>query len=385
MTRLNSVSASLAALILLGACSKADPAPETAAADAAPVTISNAIVTYDHDKASYDVDWDADGPVSAFSIEVSSDPEAAPGKGTQIASGLTATDFVWNGATEPGRHYFLIIPEHGAPVRTALRVLPLEGGRNFRDLGGYKTEDGKTVRWGQVFRSGVMSGLTPADYDYLSAIGIKVICDFRTAQERAAEPTDWQKAGVGEYLTFPDPAGSDQSSFMTVFQDPDVTPEKVSDAMAAGYAQIAKDQTPAYREMFDRLARGEEPLAFNCSAGKDRTGIGAALLLTALGVPHDTVVADYALSEKVVDYMADYKKAASGADAAAEDSPYAFLAKLPPELLAPLMRSDPRYIEAAFDSIDTEYGSVMDFLHNEVDVTDEELAEIRSRLLESQD
>ena len=381
MIRGNLACTALAALILLGACEKATPVPEAGPVQSDIVMISNAVVSYDPASASYGIDWDADNSGSGFSIEVSSNPEAAPGEGDAIASALTETDFTWNGETAPGRHYFLIIPDHGEPVRTALRVLPLEGGRNFRDLGGYATADGKTVKWGEVYRSGVMAGLTSADYDYLSSIGIKVICDFRTSQERNSEPTSWEKFGVSDYLTFPDPEGGDQSSFMRVFQDPDVTPEKVSQAMAAGYGQIAHEQVPAYREMFDRLAAGDLPLAFNCSAGKDRTGIGAALLLTALGVPRETVVADYALSEKVVDYMADFRKAASSDEASAEENPYAYLSKLPPELLAPLMRSDPQYIEAAFASLETQYGSVMTFLHDEVDVTDEELAAIRNRLL----
>ena len=383
MTRHISATATLAALILMAACSKASPAPaaDTAAPEAPiTITVTDTSVTYDHGSGAYDIDWDTAGGTSSYTIEVSSDPQAAAGEGDVIGNGLTETNFTWNGEGVPGRHYFLIIPEHGEPVRTALRVLPLEGGRNFRDLGGYETSDGKTVKWGQVYRSGVMAGLTPADYEYLQGLGIKVICDLRTAQERGSEPTRWQQFGVGEYLTFPDPESEDQSSFMTVFQDPDATPDKVSDAMAAGYAQIAEEQTPAYREMFDRLAAGDVPLAFNCSAGKDRTGIGAALLLAALGVPRETVVQDYALSEKVVDYMADYRKSAED-DAPAEDSPYAYLAQLPPELLAPLMRSDPKYIEAAFTSIEGQYGSVMTFLHDEVDVTDEELASIRERLL----
>ena len=68
----------------------------------------------------------------------------------------------------------------GGGQRVAVRLLPLEGGRNFRDLGGYPTLDGRRVRWGRVFRSGMMANLTDADYDYLSALGIRVVCDFRS-------------------------------------------------------------------------------------------------------------------------------------------------------------------------------------------------------------
>lgn len=334
-------------------------------------------VTLDKASMTYTIDWPEDIGTDLF-LEVSSSPDTPAGEGQRLVEKPDASRYEWTATTLDARHYFTLVPASGDPVRTALRLLPLEGGRNFRDLGGYQTETGQSVRWGHLYRSGVMSELTDKDYAYLDDLGIKVICDLRTARERADEPTAWKGSEV-EYITFPDPTSDDSMGLMAVFQDPDVTPEMVSQTMADAYAGIAEDQTPAYREMFDRLAAGEVPLAFNCSAGKDRTGIGAALLLSALGVPRDTVIADYALSEVYVDYM----EAFAGDDAELdEDSPYAFLAKLPPELIAPLMRSDPFYIETALADIEGEYGSVMAFLKEEVDVTDEELASIRSQLLQ---
>jgi protein-tyrosine phosphatase len=184
-----------------------------------------------------------------------------------------------------------------------------------------------------------------------------------------------------DYVYFPDPASDPADNYFTrVLFEPNVTPEMVADAMAKGYPAMAKEQAPAYSEMFDRLAAGEIPLAFNCSAGKDRAGTGAALLLTALGVPRETVVADYALSETYVDYMAEFTGSAE--DPISADSPYAYLAKMPPELLAPLMRSDPRYIETTFQTLEAEYGSVMNFIETELGVTEAELQSIRSTLLE---
>ena len=121
-------------------------------------------------------------------------------------------------------------------------------------------------------------------------------------------------------------------------------------------------------------------MVFNCSAGKDRTGVGAALILSALGVPRETVVADYALSEQVVDYAREFEL--TGEEEVDPDSPYAFLRQLPPELVMPLMRSDPAYIEAVLDGLDAEYGSTLAFIQTELDVDDEELARIRARLLD---
>lgn len=338
--------------------------------------ISETAVSLDKPTRTYTITWPASlGDVER--IEVAVDEQTMPGKGTIIADNPESAPLNWTADSLDQRHYFLIVPEDGEAVRTALRLLPLEGGRNFRDLGGYKTADGRSVKWGKLYRSGVMDGLTDEDYEYLSGLGIQVVCDLRTARERTEEPTEWRASEI-EYLTFPDPAEDDAMGLMAVFQDPEATPEMVSQSMAQSYAGIAMDQAPAYREMFDRLAAGEIPLAFNCSAGKDRTGIGAALLLTALGVPRDTVVADYALSEVYVDYMEEF---AGAEQEIPEDSPYAFLAQLPPEMVAPLMRSDPLYIETALADIEETHGSVMAFLQDEIDVTNDELESIREALL----
>ena len=327
------------------------------------------------------ISWTARDPQTPVAIEISTDPDAAPGEGTMIADGIKEGRHVYDLGNRNERVYFTLIPEQGAPVKTALRVLPLEGGRNFRDLGGYQSEDGRTVRWGQVYRSGVMAGLTDADYRYLSGLGIGTVCDFRAVEERAHEPTDW-RAGEIDYIAW-DYSGAegDGEAFFAVFQNPDVTPDDIAQMMTGFYHQIAYDHQGRFAVMFDRLAKGDVPLAFNCSAGKDRTGVAAALLLTALGVPRDTVVADYAMTEKVVDFMAEFGLE-GGAVSVDENAPYAFLLQLPPEVVQPLMRSDPRYIEAMFKQVEQDHGSVLAYIQTELGVDDDELESIRARLLE---
>jgi protein-tyrosine phosphatase len=87
--------------------------------------------------------------------------------------------------------------KHDDPAVPQDRLIALEGGRNFRDLGGYPTVDGRRVRWGLMFRSGSLSGLTEADWDSLTRRGIRTICDLRTHKERAAEPFAWaDQAGL---------------------------------------------------------------------------------------------------------------------------------------------------------------------------------------------
>jgi len=374
-------ASALAILIAAAACGAPDgpaivdaEAPETAPE----ASVETLAVNFDRDSGAYALDWTLNEEGARVDILVSASADGSDAE--RIADDVSATDFIWSpGDAQLQRRYFIVEPENGESMLAATRVLPLEGGRNFRDLGGYETGDGRRVKWGRVYRSGVMQGLTDADYDYLSGLGIQVVCDLRTAEERRAEPTKW-RAGEIDYQTFSDPEEeADANPLVQVFSDPDVTSEMVTAMMTELYSGILEQQAPAYTAMFDELANGDLPLAFNCSAGKDRAGVGAALILTALGVPRETVVDDYALSEQVVDYSAEFELGNEEID---PESPYAFLAQLPPELVAPLMRSDPAYIAAVFEEIEAEHGSAIAFIQAELGVEDAELAQIRERLLE---
>lgn len=324
----------------------------------------------------YVLTWASASPLDIY---VADTPEAPLNEARRIATSVEAPQYAWQ-AEDQRRRYFFLATEATVVAKAAVRLLPLEGGRNFRDLGGYETVGGQRVRWGRVFRSGTMHELTDADHRYLASLGITTICDYRSKAERNRQPTRWL-AGDADYLTFEDPEDAAGGSMMAMFRDPAITPEQVSDGMAAGYAEIAKQHAEAYAAMFDRLAAGEIPLAFNCSAGKDRAGMSAALLLTALGVPRSTVVADYALSEQYVDYAAAFLE--EEPSSSGTEDPYAFLRELPRPVVAPLLRSDPKYVERALADLAAEFGSVEAFIRTELKVTEAELASIKAALLES--
>lgn len=384
MTRFLTAASLLGLLLACGEPSLTAPLPDDPATPVAeaPVTETGVVEISDAGVQLTDsgrtISWTQEiaGPVT---VKVSTDPLDASDPIAILIPESEGVAMVLDMAERSNRVYYHITPANGETVTTALRLLPLEGGRNFRDLGGYDTIDGQTVKWGHAFRSGMMSGLTASDYQYLSSLGIQVVCDFRANSEREVEPTDWA-AGEIDYLTWDYEDESANEDFAKVFMDPEVSPEKVRDLMIGFYHRIAYDHAEKYEVMFDRLAAGDIPLAFNCSAGKDRAGTGAALLLTALGVPRETVIADYALSDDYVDYAAEFAKSAQ--KGGAEDNPYAFLMQLPPEIVAPLLASDPAYIEATLDKLEEDHGSVMNFIQTELKVTDEELAAIRANLLQ---
>ena len=279
-----------------------------------------------------------------------------------------------------GRPYFYVATNKGVGVWTAERVLPLEGGRNFRDLGGYVTAEGRRVKWGKLYRSGSMAALTPADYDYLSNLGIRVVCDFRATGERNAEPNKWQEVAKLDYWTRDYEVSFGELRKVLASQP---TAEQAKAAMIAGYKQLPYEQAPSYRELFRRLAAGQTPLAFNCSAGKDRAGTAAALILSALGVPRETVVEDYALTDKVANLRRVYAAGASNANATTRDRQGSgSLQQRSPEVIEAVLRSDPEYISAALTAIEERHGSIVKYLEDELAVTARDLQVIRQQLLE---
>jgi protein-tyrosine phosphatase len=280
----------------------------------------------------------------------------------------------WSGpAPISPRPYFRLNSPSGA-TETAERLLPLQGGRNFRDLGGYRTVDGRMVRWGRLYRSGSMAHLTEADYGYLGQLGIRVICDFRTSAERATEPTNWPAASAPR--TFSRDYANPTGSFLGAASGGGPTATSVHGLMINLYRAMPYDHAASYRRMFAELVAGHTPLAFNCSAGKDRTGVAAGLLLTVLGVPHDQVLADYALTDKLVDYAALTSNTGRPPPAGFEA-----IARLSPEVRAPLLRSDPAYLQAALDAVKEREGSVSNFIRDRLGVSTADVMTLRALYL----
>jgi len=189
-----------------------------------------------------------------------------------------------------------VVPEHLSTDRSHL--LAFEGGQNFRDLGGYKTEDGGSIRWGLLYRSGSLYGITPADFAYLRKVRIQTVIDFRSTNERTLEPSPWPSDMAPQ--TFSEDYSLGQMSANAVnFEKLDR--QKLVAGMVAMYPDILTSMNSQYRRMFDQMLSGRVPLLFHCSAGRDRTGVAGALVLTALGVPRETIIQDYLLSDRYFD------------------------------------------------------------------------------------
>lgn len=231
------------------------------------------------------------------------------------------------------------------------RLLPIEKAYNVRDLGGYLTTEGKHVKWRRVIRSGDLYELSDNDLKYFESIGLKTYIDFRSKQEKTAAP-DKNVATLTESVWLPITPGDISTAMFSV------TPENIPSIMEEVYADIIRWYQEEYKEFFRLLAlEGKAPLLFHCSAGKDRTGIGAALFLSALGVNRETIMNDYLLS---AEYMkGKYDK---------------ILQKYPQ--FEPLTTVRPEYLQKVFDIIDHEYGGMDNFLVNHLEANPEKMKEL---------
>ena len=259
------------------------------------------------------------------------------------------------------RPYFELVPAAGPPLIVGPREVLLEGGVNFRDLGGYLAAAGRRVSWGRLFRSGHLSRLTPADQALLNTLDIRTVCDFRMAEERLNEEGALDCAPTVVTLGIA-PGLKDRFFFHRLFaqtDDPAVIIEAVHEVMRS----MVGDAIGRYAQLFDvLLAAPSGSILMNCSAGKERTGVGAALVLMALGVSRATVLYDFCLSRRY--YPAALELPRALAKYAVAPRP----GRDVNALMDPLLVTRASYLECVFAVIDARYGSEADFLQQALGV-----------------
>lgn len=252
------------------------------------------------------------------------------------------------------------------------RALPIQGAHNLRDLGGYATAGGAKIKWRTIYRSGAIHGLGADERAALRQLGITVICDLRTPDERARQPMDWHdEQNVHYYGGAPLESGARLERLLT---SGTALRAQMRERMEGVYRRLPFEQAHSYRHLFGQLAAGRMPLLFNCSAGKDRTGLAAALLLTALGVPRETIIEDYLLSN---DSAAELL-----AMMTARNPRYAALLATDPDALAPVLTADTAYLDIAFAEIGRVCGSVDSYLEQHLATGPADVAKIRAHLLD---
>jgi protein-tyrosine phosphatase len=250
------------------------------------------------------------------------------------------------------------------------RIVALEGAYNVRDLGGYAAADGRNVRWGSVFRSAALADITPGDAAILLGCGIRTICDLRSGDERLAAPNDWAAATSIEIWARP--ATEVVGDSRRLLRGCLVSPERTRATLTQVYREMPFAQASAYAHIFKSLLAGRLPLLFHCSAGKDRSGVAAALLLSALGVPSEQVLADYLLSSSVHKRMCETFISDKRHADAVRDSAQSWM---------PLMQADPLYLAAMFDEIQRQCGSLKEYLSKHLNISPPDVVKLQAVLL----
>jgi len=171
-------------------------------------------------------------------------------------------------------------------------VVALEGGSNFRDVGGHRTGDGRLVKRGAVFRSAHLGNLTEADRKAIGKLGVRTIVDLRGVNEAAETPHRIEGTGAAIVGAHIEPGVGEK--IRKAVETGTATPELMAGFLTEHYRDYPRRCTPGFRKLFSVLSDGNlRPIVFHCTAGKDRTGFAAALLLTLLGVHWDDVMEDY--------------------------------------------------------------------------------------------
>ena len=260
-------------------------------------------------------------------------------------------------------------------MRTSTR-LAFETLHNTRDLGGMKTADGRTVRSGCLIRSGNLHQLSDSDQEKLMEL-IDTVIDFRTDNERREEPDMNLPGVVNLHLPALDDFGSagisrDQASQNTLAAQAEMEAEAARQLMADMYTRfpLSEQGNLAYRSFLKVLLKHhEKAVLWHCSAGKDRTGIAAVIIEQILGIPEETIQQDYLATnayqkENLEQFRMFVQRQAGRSDLSEETIRYLFGA-------------DASYLQAFRDSIEQAYGSFEAYVHQALQLSEDDIQTLR--------
>lgn len=253
-------------------------------------------------------------------------------------------------------------------------ALVFEACENFRELGGYTGCGGKRVRYGVFYRAPALANIhTPADREHFLSLGIRTVFDFRSGAERTLAP-DPEFPGVKNIainaLFTPD--GSEQNFDLEEIVRSEEGMRLLTDGVHEGYVRMPFDN-PAYKALFAAILADETPVLFHCTAGKDRTGVAAALILRTLGVSREDILADYLLTNEYrarssASFCKTLKQMGVPAEKAAEVARVGCCVRR-------------ESLESALDIIDARYPRFEDYLAGQLGIDADALASLRERYL----
>lgn len=263
-----------------------------------------------------------------------------------------------------------------AAERQTLRALDLASAPNLRDLGGYRTTDGRSVKWGLLYRGGALDKLSAEDQHSLQRLQLQRVVDLRSRQEISDAPDRLPPKLMKRRVEMPISAGNlDIRELTRRLHSGDTADLQLDDMLVSVNTQFVREQSPIFRAWLHGLLDEQgTPVLYHCTAGKDRTGFASAIVLLALGVPEATVMEDYLKSNR---YLAQ-KNQQIVEQVRVNSKGRADLAAL-----QPLLGVEPRYLQAAFAAMREQYGSVENYLREGLGVDAAFRSRLQSKFLET--
>lgn len=258
------------------------------------------------------------------------------------------------------------------------RQVTLEGQPNFRDIGGYRTADGRSVKWGLLYRSGALDHLTDADLETVRARRIVKIIDLR-ANSEVDKARDRIPAGARS-LRLPVWPKTNLKALSKALNGSDVS-GITETALCDANRDFIRHFAGAYADLLKQIADpANRPALWHCTLGKDRAGLGTAIVLLVLGVAEEVIMEDYLLSNayrarEMQRELSDFKKR----QPAGRDE---LVARRDARVFQALLEARREYLQAAFDEMVREYGSIEAYLHDGLGVTQEQRKKLQDQLLE---
>lgn len=243
------------------------------------------------------------------------------------------------------------------------RIFSLIGVKNFRDMGGYTSNDGRVMRWGRIFRSGHLSDLTDECGMEMLARDIETVIDFRSDREKERHAVHWPKSWIPDYRSIS--IGGNAAAWVQELYEKlsttDFPAQELKEQFLLAFRTIPLDNKAGLKTFFDTLIddhKGNATL-FHCTAGKDRTGIAGALLMKALDINEEQIMDDFLLTNKAVNLEESSVKVANWLSKKADRS-------IDASAVHPLVGVEADFLEACYSSIRENYGSIDNYLVEEM-------------------
>ncbi|HLR82683.1 MAG TPA: tyrosine-protein phosphatase [Paenalcaligenes sp.] len=246
------------------------------------------------------------------------------------------------------------------------RVIQLEGTSNFRDIGGYKNKEGLTLRWGQLYRSANLAGLSASDQNQLQELGVSESIDLRSQFEQQKSAYEYPFLNV--YKCSIEPQVTD-AVFTAITARQALTVDQTKDFMHQMYRGFVLEQQDRFAQFFDLVIARQGAAVVHCTAGKDRTGFACAMLQSALGVHRDDILADYLLTQQC--YLVSLARTSQEYG-------------LPEDIMQILWGVEAEYLDSALDLINTQFGSLTHYLEDQLQLNSTKQKELKEQFLHAE-